>query len=140
MNILFTTNNKIGSRLIRWVTGENVSHVAIQIDEVIYHSTMAGAGMSLAWHDTFTEKNTVVDRVSLPHCEKLLGRLRTISGEGYDWLLLFTLGLRRLGLLVPLIDNPYRDICTEVITEQVLGIKDKLTPGELRDKLMEKMR
>lgn len=137
MRVLFTTNCSLGSRLIRWVTGETVSHVAISWSDITYHSSMLGGGVNLVWTDTFLEHNTVVAEVPWTPDGSLRTRLRTVANEGYDWVLLVTLGLRRLGLPVPLADNPYRDICTELVTEHLLGIPDKLTPGQLLARLKE---
>lgn len=136
MEILFTTNDKLGSRLIRWATRGTCSHVAILLDSgVVIHSTAGAGGVHLNWLETFLRQNRVVDHVRIVDSPGLLARLRAIEGRGYDWTLLLTMGLRRLGLPLKEKDNPRLDLCTEVVTEAVLGNEPdiNLTPQELLD-------
>jgi hypothetical protein len=139
--ILFSTNQKWGSRFIRWVTRGTCSHVAILLPSaIVVHSTMVGGGSHLDWYEHFREANTVVDCLPWTITEELFTRLRTGEGTGYDWILMFTMGLRRLGFPIKTIDNPYRDLCTEEVSQYVLNDKTtKYTPQELLDYMKGKM-
>lgn len=134
MEILFTTNEQVGSKIIRWVTRGVCSHVAILLDSgVVIHSTAGAGGVHLNWLETFMQQNRVVDHVQLADSPELIARLRAVEGKGYDWGLLLSMGLRRLGIPVPEVDNPRLDLCTEVVTEYVFGKTDmNLSPEELR--------
>lgn len=139
MKILFTTNRQWGSRFIRWCTGEKVSHVAILLDvPVVVHSTPVGSGTNILWYKDFLQHNTIIAEVSITNDDTLFSRLAAIEPEGYDWILLFTMAISRIWKRIPVVDNPYRNICTEVITEQILHITDKLTPGQLLTRLKER--
>jgi hypothetical protein len=134
MFLLFVTNQRVGARLIRWVTGGKCSHVAVYLDELdlVVHSTMTAGGINLDWYEKFLEHNTVIASVRVASTPELLRKLREATGTGYDYILLLTMGLRKLGLPIPQVDNPYRDLCTEVVTEYVLDEPgSKYTPDEL---------
>lgn len=103
---------------------------------MVVHSTFQGGGVHLNWLSTFLQHNRVVDYAHIVDSPQLLARLHAIEGRGYDWGLLLTMGLRRLGFPIKEYDNPRLDLCTEVVAECVLG-KDNYnpTPEELRQEL-----
>ena len=95
MIYIFSTSDKIGARLIRWGTGEKVSHMAI------------GQGLGLKWftpvvesrllqgvsktdYGAFTKHNRVVYALKekgMTHAvsERLFDKNLDFIGEDYDW-------------------------------------------------------
>ena len=143
MRVHFVRSNKIGSRLIRAITGESVSHVGLEFDSVgvVIHATPQGVDVDSIEH--FRRDHEVV--ISL----KYTGNINTkvweqmalrVEGTGYDFLYLLLLGTKLLiqktfGLIVPplaryMARNKY--ICTEFV-EYSLGVRgqEELTPGQL---------
>jgi len=137
MEILFTTNDRLLSRIIRKITNGPCSHVAVLIDpNIVVHSTATHNGIAPTFLETFMRNNEIISRIPVPESRELLQRLRDAEGNGYDFLLLLTMGLRKLGLPVPEVNNPYLDLCTEVVTQYVLGTDKKYTPEQLRQILL----
>ena len=137
MKILFTTNKTWAARIIRYATSSPISHVALLLDEpIVAHSTMVGFGANLMWYGEFLEHNQIVESLPLlgDHGQ-LIKRLAISSTKGYDYVLLFSMWLQQVGILRKPIDNPYRDICTEVISQYLLNDNNKYTPGQLLAKL-----
>jgi hypothetical protein len=61
MEIWFTYNNTVGSKLIRWALNEPVSHVAIKLESgIIVHSKFF-EGVTIDWALDFKRHNTVYD-------------------------------------------------------------------------------
>lgn len=65
MRIIFTTNQIIGSTLIRWVTGQPASHVAFVFDDkVVIHSSLFG--IDLKWFKTYQKHNKIIEEIVIP--------------------------------------------------------------------------
>jgi len=64
MEIIFTRQKSFISRLIRKVTGEDVSHCAFIYMQNVYHANHKGANISTL--KKFTETSEIVYRVTLP--------------------------------------------------------------------------
>lgn len=66
MKILFVKSDKIGSRTIRWGTGEPVSHVAVQFrnPSIIFHAY--GESIERVFPNVFFDTYTAVDTIELP--------------------------------------------------------------------------
>jgi hypothetical protein len=143
MFIIFTKNNSLGSKLIRWVTGEPVSHVALWFPKIgfIYHST-AAHGTAFTPDKKFFRTSTVIYSTFIK-----LENLSFISdtyGKPYDFFALLYLGfkivLKRLGW-GDVGENVWNSsgmfICTELITKLVEGEADALiTPYQFYLKLL----
>jgi hypothetical protein len=127
MNILGTCSNKIGSRLIRWGTGDPISHVAIHFDSgLILHAT--GGGVELDWYPVFKENNKIIYSVKIPTDPgddmAIMGRIteKTLH-TGYDFAALTYLSIRVLMQRLfkhnlkgkNLWDSDNNVICTELV-------------------------
>lgn len=144
MQLLFLRSGKVGSRLIRWILGEPVSHVAILFSPgVVVHATFSGVQMD--YITNFLRTHEVVYRVDMPSgargeldtlCE-LLGRY---WGRGYDWGGALYLGyahlmhrwFRRELPTKNEWDSPYKPFCAE-LAEAATGwtVDPMITPYEL---------
>ena len=59
MQIIFTKSNSAVSRLIRWISNEPVSHVAIVFDgKLVFHSNLLG--VHIKWYNSFKKHNEIV--------------------------------------------------------------------------------
>lgn len=156
MKVLFTKSNKIGSRLIRAVTGEDISHCAITVleDTHVLHSSTSG--VTLLPIEEFISTNDVVRQIELPSLmtseeDEIYNDINIINkylGKPYDYMAFIYLGirlsLRFLGISTPkvnLFNISGMFICTELVDEVVdIGEynKELLTPGQLYDILEKK--
>lgn len=95
MKILFTQSPLIASRLIRKITGEPVSHCAIEIDGTVIHSNFLGVHPQSA--EGFRDHCTVWGEVPFPDDFKKMFE-QTCAGWGrrYDFGALLYLALRYL--------------------------------------------
>jgi len=137
-NILFTKSNKPGSWVIRGVTGEDISHCAVQVGSIVLHST--GFGVRLEHNSQFFLKNKLVYSVPVDFTlTQFCAAVQKYVGKKYDYLGFLMLGLR---LLAPKLVKP-RDIreisgsyiCTELVSVIFLGEEKLLTPYQLYLKL-----
>jgi hypothetical protein len=147
--LLFTRNGKIGSRVIRWVADEDVSHVAIRIADTVFEARFSGVALS-----TFSEFITHHDIVHTVYIDcdldtarnRLLRHMATKRGY-YDYPAFIMLGLlliwkRLTKSSAPIARNPWQkpwmDMCTELAT-YMLGMPTNgtLTPGQLYQVVIE---
>lgn len=92
MKILFTRNNSILSRLIRSVTGEPVSHCAIQMDYVVIHSNLLGVHLEFA--DNFREHSEVIYELENTEADwEKFNKFHKYEFSFYDLGALFFLGI-----------------------------------------------
>lgn len=153
MKIIFTKSNIIGSKIIRWVTQESVSHVAFLFDnKVVIHSSLFG--VDIKWFKSYKEHNDVVFEINVPlELEKeeriwqsILDKWDSIP---YDYFTILKFGwslvLRRLRINHDFKDaNPYADMCVELYDKIQLEVPalpkiihlHKKTPGQLHDILV----
>lgn len=147
MHILFTRSNKWGSRLIRWVTGEDISHVALRLDEdVIVHARFDG--VDIDGPEFFAYNNQVVRMyryVGFADTKLITIRALLLEGARYDQLAFFSLGIRLLikhtfGWAIPSLARKAEKgkyICTEFV-DTIIGEREsngQLTPGQLEQQI-----
>ena len=141
MQILFTTSRSPISWLIRRITGEPVSHCAIQVGSFVVHSNFFGVHIEPI--SVFLEKSRVVFSVEIAsNHQKLMKSLSTNWHHPYDFGALLYLGLRYLCPLLPkanLWQSSGMFMCTEWVTTVILGKQDSLlTPYQLYLRLNKK--
>lgn len=140
-NIHFTKSNKIGSRIIRKVTGEDVSHCVLEKNGIVLHSTFTG--VEIVPLRVFKEENTILYTISGTKTDvKFAEVIDKYWGAKYDFFALLGLGIR---LLWPRL-MPKRNLwqvsgmflCTEFVTS-VLGGREnsEITPYKLYLRLKE---
>jgi len=137
--VMFTRSSKIGSKLIREITGEPVSHCAIYVPSFgfVWHSTIPTiTALSLAG---FEETHVIYDWVPVVLTEEQFTKMRTLKGSYYDFFSFFYIGLRLLFRKIN-ISLPKADLrkisgaflCTEFV-QTVVGIENDpyMTPFKL---------
>lgn len=135
MHILFTRNSSFLSRLIRYLTKEEVSHCVIEQGGVVFHSNLLG-GVHLETGTHFHRKNeTVYSLEAGAGVGKIEAALERYELSGYDFGGLFYLGLRCVLPFLPkanLWQSSGMMLCTEWVQE-ALGQKPdpSLTPYKL---------
>jgi hypothetical protein len=151
MKLLFSYNNrKIGSRFIRWVLREPVSHVAIQFSSgLIIHSTFSGVG--LEWSSNFRAENDIpyeYDAIIPPSPEDEMAWVTSLldiyMGQSYDYKAFIYFGWRALLLRLLGLPMPGRNhwnangryLCTE-LASTVMGreMDPMISPYQLYIKL-----
>lgn len=145
IEIAFTRSDYYMSKLIRRVTGEDVSHCVILVDDLwVIHSNFIG--VHAEYIGDFCEHSQIVTRIPMPlDRERVLDTLDKLDDAGYDFggmaFLGICLTLRKwLPWIVPkqnLWQSSGMFLCTEFVTELLDGKADSMiTPGQLRDRLM----
>jgi len=143
MKVLFTTSNKIGSRVIRKVTGEPVSHCALQFEcgdyRLVIHAGLHGVEIiPLAW---FLQTNQLLYEISIKEDEPRLIDLDVYVKKSYDFMAILWLGFCFLINCRPSRNNwavKKAHMCTELVTEILYGEADSvITPYGLYLKLKE---
>lgn len=139
MDIIFTRNNTILSRLIRKVTGEPVSHCALDFAGWIIHSNLYGARVDLP--QEFDKHNDIVYRVTVPFdLDKLVHTLVGSTGSRYDFGALLYAGLRCVLPFLPkqnLWQCTGMFLCTEFVTSILYNTEDsEITPYQLYQRLL----
>lgn len=143
MRLLGTRSNLYGSRLIRSVTGENISHVALDMGcGFTIHSNFF-RGVHTQSTSTFRENNEIIYDipVSVPR-EDVLIRYSNIEFQRYDKSLALMLGLRNLfPSIIPkqdLWNCTGMFICTELIHTLLPSTEKLMTPEKLVLSLQQK--
>lgn len=89
IRLLWTRSGLPASRLIRSLSGEDVSHFAIEIDgRYVFHSNFYGA--HLKWRSTFVKHVEVIHQIEMPltpEQEELiyLELINRFDEQTYDW-------------------------------------------------------
>lgn len=140
IELLFTASNAIGSRIIRGVTKEPVSHVAIHIIGTgVMHSTLL-QGVVMENYDEFVSNKTTV----ISHPVKITNpfAFTHLIGHWYDLLGLLYLGIRYFIPILPkknLWQVTGMFMCTEFATKVLLGKENSMiTPYQLLLKFQER--
>lgn len=134
MRALFTRNSSPVSKLIRFLTGEQVSHCAVESSGIIYHSNFYGVHMETSRH--FRAVNEVVYETEVSGSDALLiTKFDAYEFTGYDFSGLAYLGLRSVFRFLPkanLWQQSGMFLCTEWV-EEVTGQEHdaSLTPYQL---------
>lgn len=151
MRIVFTRSNKIGSRIIRAVTGESVSHVAVLMpDNSVAH--MAFTGLTQQSATSFIREHEIVAHVEVATDPTIavarLVAFRQQHSRLYDYTALLYLGVMLLYHRLtgvphhPIYRNRWQkksmDLCTEFAC-WMLGreVNSVITPGQLLKELRE---
>ena len=150
IRIIGSSRNEFFSNAIKKVTKEDISHVAIQYNDIIIHANRHGVVTEPL--KEFLKHNTIVYSLRscrLIHEKRLFSyirkRLPSLLGRKYDQFYLAFFALRmllRIWFKIPLpkdnlwnISNMY--ICTELVAEAIgFEMKEMLTPKKLLDELV----
>jgi hypothetical protein len=150
MRLVFTSSSSIVSKAIMFLTGERASHVALELEEAVIHSSLYGP--EVITKDQFYSKRTLVYALNLPtslDSTKAIVHIAKYDKRLYDYRGLLYLGVRYatkkyLGISLPKVNlwqitGMYT--CTEFVSELVLGYEDSLiTPYKLYLKLRRELR
>lgn len=150
MKVLFTKSKLPLSTAIKAVTGEPVSHVALEFPElgIVVQSNLLG--INVEWSSYFREKCTVVYELDNGVTDlqsdfaKLTEQMDALENDFYDFFALVFVGLAILAnryLKTPMpkqnawhIANTY--MCTEFVTEYLFGAPETMvTPYQLYEQL-----
>jgi len=145
IEILGTTRDEFLSKMIRKVTKEPISHVAIRVGDMVIHSNRHGVHYQT--YSFFEQDNIIIKRLKLKSSleeslleEHIKERSWEYEGKQYDFTVLLYLGIRlalRNYLNIPLekdnlwdVSNMY--ICTELVGD-LTGFRENemLTPDGL---------
>lgn len=140
MRILFTKSDKIGSAIIRWGLEEPVSHVAVEAEGLVLHSTWSDVDIDSI--ETFLEHREIVYEIYIPKLgvPELLGLTERYAGSSYDFrgLVCFVksaLARKLFGTPLPktaCYNTPGAFLCTEIATVLMWGYENAaITPYEL---------
>ena len=88
ISVVWTSSDKVGSRLIRWATGAAASHVAFVLDSrLVMHSTFS-KGVHLQWLQNFLKGRDIIyriDFISMPLKLEEAVYLELISTESRNY-------------------------------------------------------
>jgi hypothetical protein len=145
VSVLFTTSDRLLSKMIRGLTNSKISHVAMRHGAYVIHSTTAGP--EIVSYQAFCKKARIVAEVPV-HYEGTVSQLHeTITkydDRMYDYLGLIYLGIRYVGrkwLGLPLPKANLWQVsgmftCTEFVTVVLWGRPNSLiTPQDLYHQL-----
>jgi hypothetical protein len=139
--ILFTTSDRLLSRLIRSLTNSKISHVAVRHGAYVIHSTTMGP--EIISYQAFCKKARVIDEVPVYYdgtVAQLHAAISKYDDRMYDYLGLLYLGIRYIGrkwLGLPLPKANLWQVsgmftCTEFVTVILWGRPNSLiTPEQL---------
>ena len=139
LSLLFSHNDKIGSKLISWLCSHRdlirtsaraPSHVAILVnDRWVFESTLEG-GVHVSSIEKWSSINSITHtyKMGVIEYEKLADIIRSIKGKRYDYKGALFLGLslllnKFLGIPLPsknYLEDHDRFFCTEVL-EKLIG-------------------
>lgn len=141
MSVLVTYGQNPLSWLIRKLTKEPASHIAIRWDDWVLHSNLKG----VQWTPYSEFKATVLDEIPIPEeLPRLLAfSARHVDHGRYDFGGLLYCGLRlslrHIGIRLPkknLWQMTGMFACTELVSEYQYGVEDaNITPTKLGEKL-----
>lgn len=134
MQILFTKSDYILSKVIRYLTGEPISHCAILYKNWIVQSNLLGV-RAIAL-DEFEKHSEIIYKVEVESdAEHLLYLLAGYGRARYDLGGLLYLGLRAIFPFLPkanLWQSTGMFLCTELVTQFISGSEQSdLTPMQL---------
>lgn len=99
MRLLFTKNNKIGSKLIRWGTEGDCSHFSVEFDGTVILQSIMDGGVGITSTDHFLKHNDIVHELKFdlplqdeeaiwkPLVKKLVGNSSWDFKAGLYWAL-----------------------------------------------------
>lgn len=155
MRVLFTRSNLLGSKIIRSLTGEDISHVALEMDGIVIHARFDGVEIEGLPH--FLEHNEIVRAYSVVgDNRKRFWEAMLLEGSKYDYKAFFSIGLRlilrkSLGIVIPSLSDwaiRRQYICTEFVDtilhicntggDTITESNRHITPGELEAELRDR--
>jgi len=92
MEIVFSCNNSIISKLVRYFTQSSVSHVSLRLDDNWMIDSTPENGIQPGWWNNFVKKTTVKNRFEIIGIDKDILKesfesiLNEMIGQGYDFL------------------------------------------------------
>lgn len=136
LRVVYTAGDTPLGKLIRAVTGEPVSHVAIEAGHFIVHSSLLGVHVDL--RQTFYEKQKLIYSIELPadrDVESIYNSAARSQHKVYDYPSLIWLGLRYLLHVKLRLPFPKANLwqitgmytCTEFVSHLLSGKEDSLT-------------
>jgi hypothetical protein len=137
--IFFTKSDKIGSKLIRSITKEPVSHCAIYVPTFgfVWHATIPK--ITATSLNAFIKDHTIVGCREIELTPDQVTHMRGLKGSYYDLFTLFYVGLRMLlrscGMKIPkadlrVISGMY--MCTEFVQTTIdMANEPYMTPYQL---------
>ena len=139
VHVMFTKSILPTSWLIRKVTGEDVSHCALFIDNKVVHSTFTGVKIESL--EDFLRFNNIEYAVEIEDLTINLSQIEeNYLGKRYDFYAFFLLFCRYLlpkwvkKLDLRQVTGTY--LCTELISDIVFGEEKLITPYKLYLKLI----
>ena len=126
-SVIFLSGKGFYAKLIRFFTGSDLTHVAIRVGEMCYHSTMP-EGVQATRLDVLMQSHELKHEVAMIDVDET--ELNQHLGKPYDFL---SLPLAIIGQLFgkKLYSGDKAFICTEFVTEIVFGAPYALSPIEL---------
>jgi len=144
IEVLFTKSELIGSKMIRKITNEEISHCAILYFDKVIHSSYYG--VKRVSYSEFAAHNEIVYRVEVPIAPKtIIETYEKLKNKPYDYGALLFLGIRYLAIKCG-IKMSYRNlwqdsgcfICSEFVSRAIIGEADSMiTPYQLYEKLIQ---
>lgn len=138
--IFFTAKIHPFSYLVRWITGQRYSHVAVELESGTVYEAV-GSGCRKVSREQFFAKNQIV-QVDYVHAEGYAKeRAEAMLGRAYDvpaiiWFLVVCLWERWTGRKLPRLTlNPRWLICSEYVWYILTGQTATLTPKDVHDLL-----
>lgn len=147
MQILFTTRDEFFSNSIRAITKEDVSHVALKFNDwLVVHSNIKG--VHLETYQSFKKRNNIINILQANNtypAEVIRQAISKEENKPYGIVEFCVLPIRLLAQrYVPglTLDLDYGDIsgmyiCTEIVQHLLDMDYGVITPGELREQLLE---
>lgn len=140
--ILFTRGNNPASWIICKVTGEPVSHCAVQWNQWVIQANFLGVHIELL--STFQKSSQIIDSIEVPEdSTRLMDSLAQSEGAWYDFLGMFYLGLKCILPWLPkknLWHTSGMFMCTGWVTDVLGDEDDMITPYQLYTKLITQKR
>ncbi len=142
IQVVFTTSDTFVGRAIKYLTGEEMTHVGLYQNKKFLHSSLAG--VEIATRKEFTAVREIVGTVDVKTDKSLEEIAAKFGSRGYDYKALVWLGARYFLKKFCGIDIPKVNLwnitgmytCTELVTEILDGEADSLiTPYQLYERL-----
>ena len=134
MNVLFTKSNSILSKAIRWITKESMSHTAIELDGLVFHSNLLG--VHVEGSKRFRASCTVIEELEVPESLPihLVPTFEEYDGDWYDFGAFLFLGMflflnTRFKVKLPKnndLQSKNAFICTEFVSRVLCNETDSM--------------
>ncbi len=144
IQVVFTARDTFVSRAIRYLTGEEVSHVAIRCGDIVVHSTGKGGVEQTTWSEFSSNYEVKLQALTPGNKRQILNVAKRLKDAPYDYTGLTWLAIRYVIKKYFRINIPKVNLwqlsgmftCTEFVTEVIDGDEDSLiTPYQLYERL-----